>query len=120
MNLAAKDVSAVAHIRAKQELARLAEAYRHDLEGFDALLTPTVPILPPRVDDVSDDEHYYPANRLTFRLTEVANRIDAPSVSLPIDPGTPIGLMLTGLNGRDSALLALAASVEAVLASSHR
>jgi len=115
-----KDLSAVAYIRAKQELARLAEAYHHDLEGFDALLTPTVPILPPRLAYVSDDEHYYPTNRLTFRMTEVANRIDAPSVSVPVAPGQPIGLMLTGQNGRDSALLALAASVEAVLADSHR
>jgi amidase/aspartyl-tRNA(Asn)/glutamyl-tRNA(Gln) amidotransferase subunit A len=112
-------VKASAYIRAKQELSRLAVAFHRDLAGFDALLTPTVPTLPPRIGELDRDEQYYPANRQAFRLTEIANRIDAPSVSLPVDPLQPVGLMLTGFNGQDRQLLELSTAVQAILQSSH-
>jgi len=84
--------------------------------GFDALLTPTVPFIPPRVADLETDEAYYPVNRLSFRLTEIANRIDVPSITLPVSATDPIGLLLTGRHGRDRQLLDLAVTTQAALA----
>jgi aspartyl-tRNA(Asn)/glutamyl-tRNA(Gln) amidotransferase subunit A len=52
-----------------------------------------------------------------IRLTELANRVDVPSISLR-DRGQgrePIGLMLTGRRGMDRRLLEIAAHVEAAL-----
>jgi amidase/aspartyl-tRNA(Asn)/glutamyl-tRNA(Gln) amidotransferase subunit A len=112
-------VKAAAYVRAKQRLSKLAAKFHRDLDGFDALLTPTVATIPPRLADLEADDAYYAANREAFRLTEVANRIDAPSVSLPIDPQSPVGLSLTGFNGRDRALLGLSAAVEAALRAYH-
>jgi len=109
------EVRASDYIAAKQKLSRLGISYHQRLAGFDAMITPTVPMLPPRVSEVENDESYYPANRLSFRLTEIANRIDAPSVSLPMSPDQPLGLMLTGHNGGDRRLLELSSTVQSVL-----
>ncbi len=84
------------------------------LEGADAILTPTVPVLPPRVADVQTMQPYLAMNTAVLRLTEFANRLDLPSVSLPgvLTDRQPIGLMLTGRRGGDAALLDLGVLVE--------
>lgn len=107
------DVRASAYISALRQLSRLSEDYRQFMAGFDGLLTPTVPILPPRLQDVETDEAYYRLNRLTFRLTEIANRIDAPSITISPDPARPIGLMITGRKREDRRLLEVSRALEA-------
>ena len=91
--------------------------YDSALDGADAILTPAVPVLPPRVADVQTMEAYLALNTEVLRLTEFANRLDLPSVTLP---GTrenrePVGLMLTGHRAGDAALLDLAVLVEACI-----
>lgn len=113
------DVKASVYATAIEKLSRLGEAYHHRLHGFDGLLTPTVPILPPRVDDVEAEEPYFRLNRQSFRLTEVANRIDAPSVTLAPDPSQPIGIMVTGHRGQDARLLEISKAMEAVFQHTH-
>jgi amidase/aspartyl-tRNA(Asn)/glutamyl-tRNA(Gln) amidotransferase subunit A len=56
-------------------------------------------------------------NTEVLRLTEFANRLDLPSVTLPGNRADrePIGLMLTGRRAADAALLDLAVLVEACL-----
>ena len=85
-----------------------------EMDGIDAVLTPTVPILPPRLADLVDDDAYLATNMLSFRLTEYANRLDLPSISIPGDlrARRPYGLMLTGLRGDDDRLLDIAVAVE--------
>jgi amidase/aspartyl-tRNA(Asn)/glutamyl-tRNA(Gln) amidotransferase subunit A len=78
---------------------------------------PTVATLPSRVAELADDSVYLKTNRSTFRMTEVANRIDAPSLSLPVDPTQPIGICLTGHRGRDRELLHLSNAVQAIFPS---
>ena len=88
------------------------------MRDFDVVLTPTVPILPPRVADVQTMESYLAMNTEVLRLTEIANRLDLPSVSLPgrRDERGPIGLMLTGRRGDDAGILDLAVTIEQHLA----
>lgn len=109
-------VSAWRYAVAKDRLRQHSERFHARLDGFDALLTPTVPFLPPRIRDLADDDAYSALNRQSFRLTEIANRIDAPSISIPVRPSKPIGLLLTGQRGSDASILSLALSAEAVLA----
>ncbi len=92
--------------------------YDSALAGADAVLTPTVPVLPPRVADVQTMETYLAMNTEVLRLTEFANRLDLPSITLPGSAADrqPIGLMLTGRRAADAALLDLAVIVEACLA----
>ena len=105
-----------AHVYAAA-LMRLRDCARRsdaEMDGIDAVLTPTVPILPPRIADLDDDGDYLAANMLSFRLTEYANRLDLPSISIPGDlrARRPYGLMLTGGRGDDDRLLDIAVAVE--------
>ena len=91
-------------------------AYARATAGFDAVLCPTAPILPPHAQRLLDDADYYKAeNLLALRNTRVANLMDLPAVTLPT--GTPsCGIMLCGHTGQDDRLLRVAAVAEAALA----
>lgn len=95
-------------------LEQLAADFHAATEGIDGVLTPTVPMLPPALDDLLDDDVYTRENRRAFCLTEAANRLDLPSLSLPAGKteSMPLGLMLTGRRGDDAAILALGARLE--------
>jgi len=89
------------------------------LQGFDAIVCPTVPITaPPIADLVASDEAFFRVNGLLLRNTFVANFLDGCAVSLPChDAGElPVGLMLTAPGGHDAALAATALAIEATLA----
>jgi aspartyl-tRNA(Asn)/glutamyl-tRNA(Gln) amidotransferase subunit A len=109
------DVKASAYVTALDKLSALGKTYHQRLAGFDAMLMPTIPIIPPRMEEVEADEDYNRLNRLTFRFTEIANRIDAPSVSFAPDPSHPIGLMITGRRGDDQNLMETSRAVETVI-----
>jgi aspartyl-tRNA(Asn)/glutamyl-tRNA(Gln) amidotransferase subunit A len=105
------------------QLLRNRQAWRlrveAELQGFDAILCPTVPVLAPAIEPlVASDEAFFAANRLLLRNTFVINFLDGCSISLPCHtPGDmPVGLMLSAPGGRDAELLGVALSVEAALA----
>jgi len=85
--------------------------------GIDALLMPTVPIVPPRLADLEADADYNRANLLVLRNTMPANLLDRCALSLPITrPGEPpVGLMLVGETMGDQRLFAIAAGIERTL-----
>jgi aspartyl-tRNA(Asn)/glutamyl-tRNA(Gln) amidotransferase subunit A len=60
---------------------------------------------------------YLAQNARAFRLTEFANRLDLPSISVPADRrrNRPIGLLMTGRRGGDASLLDAAVRVEHAL-----
>ncbi|MDF3084700.1 amidase family protein [Burkholderia sola] len=119
-------IAAGEHVRAHDyaaallRLAALADTYHAELGDADAVLTPTVPMLPPRVADLADEGVYLAQNARAFRLTEFANRLDLPSISVPGDlrHRQPIGLLITGRRGGDARLLDVAAVVERALTDS--
>ena len=91
------------------------------LEGFDAVLSPTVPIVAPPIDSVlHNDEEFFRINSLLLRNTSVVNMLDGCAISIPChSPGQlPVGLMLWHGALHDDALLELALQAEAALASS--
>ena len=98
--------------------ARLSAAVAKRTEGFDAVVTPTCPIVPPAIAEVEAEGEYNRINMLLLRNTAVGNFLDRCSISLPIQrPGeAPVGLMLTGETMADAALFRTAAAVEAALA----
>ena len=87
------------------------------LQDYDGLLAPTVPVVPPRFEELTADEDYARLNLLILRNPTVANMLDLCSITLPNhEPGyLPGGLMLIGRNGMDDTLLRLAKAVEQVL-----
>lgn len=87
---------------------------------FDAIVAPTVPIVPPRVTDCdADDTAYTRLNTLILRNPSAFNLLDACSVSLPCHARgqAPVGLMLAAAPHADESLLAIALAAERVLTS---
>jgi amidase/aspartyl-tRNA(Asn)/glutamyl-tRNA(Gln) amidotransferase subunit A len=93
------------------------------LRGFDALLSPTVPLLAPPVAALeASDEDFFRVNALLLRNPSVVNLLDGCAVSLPCQPpgAAPVGLMLWQAREHDDALLDTALAVEAALAAEPR
>jgi aspartyl-tRNA(Asn)/glutamyl-tRNA(Gln) amidotransferase subunit A len=86
------------------------------LEGYDGLITPTVPIVAPELSAFAADEEYVRLNQLLLRNPSLFNFLDGCAISLPVHPaGTaPVGLMLAAPAGRDVSLLGTALGLEAV------
>lgn len=113
---AGANIRAVDYVKAREEMATFANAYAHSTAGFAAVLTPTCPIEPPEMSDIADDARYLEINAHAIRFTEFANRINVPSLTLPIGgPDAAIGLLVNGHRDKDGALLALGRRMEAHL-----
>jgi aspartyl-tRNA(Asn)/glutamyl-tRNA(Gln) amidotransferase subunit A len=96
---------------ARRSFVRRVEAR---LIPFDAMLMPSVAILPPRVSDLDSDEAFARANLLALRNATLVNVMDGCAISIPVHgPGeAPVGLMLAGTAGADHRLMAVAAAAE--------
>jgi aspartyl-tRNA(Asn)/glutamyl-tRNA(Gln) amidotransferase subunit A len=98
-------------------------AVEHGLAGFDAVLSPTVPMVAPplaAVDAGSErDEEFFRANALLLRNTSVVNMLDGCAISLPCHAADelPVGLMIWHGALRDDTILNIALQVEELLAS---
>lgn len=95
------------------EAARV--AYDRATAGFDAVLVPTAPILPPNLLRLNTDHDYYVTeNLLSLRNTRIGNLMDLCALTLPT--GTPsCGLVLMGPAQGEAALLRLGAAAERAL-----
>ncbi len=84
--------------------------------GFDAVLAPTAPILPPNLDRLlSDHDYYVTENLLALRNTRIGNLMGLAALTLPTQtPGC--GLMMLGYPGSEEALLRLGSAAETALA----
>ena len=101
------------------------------LAGFDAVLSPTVPIVAPPIADVAPadgadrerddarDKEFFRVNALLLRNTSVVNMLDGCAISIPCQrPGElPVGLMIWHGPLRDDAVLNIALRAEEALAS---
>lgn len=85
--------------------------------GLDGLILPTVPILPPLISEVDDNDRYGPLNFLCLRNTFLGNFLDSCAISIPMTARgeAPAGLSIMRPHGEDTALFNATASVEAVL-----
>jgi aspartyl-tRNA(Asn)/glutamyl-tRNA(Gln) amidotransferase subunit A len=84
---------------------------------FDALIMPTVPVIPPRVSDLKEDDVYRRTNVQVLRNPSIANFLDGCSISIPCHRAgdAPVGLMLFDRHNADRRLLAIAAAIEKVV-----
>jgi len=84
---------------------------------YDALIMPTVPVIPPPVADLKEDTAYRRTNVLVLRNPSIANFLDGCSISIPCHRAgdAPVGLMLFGQHNADRRLLSIAAAIEKVV-----
>ena len=118
-----------AHMKAWEylELQQACAAWIADvheaLSGYDAVLSPTVPMVAPPIADVAPgaerDEAFFRVNALLLRNTSVVNMLDGCALSLPCQaPGElPVGLMAWHGAMHDDTILNLSLQVERLLSS---
>ena len=113
--------------RARREwMARVEQS----LQGFDAVLSPTVPIVAPPIahlapatgvdaaQDEARDKEFFRVNALLLRNTSVVNMLDGCALSIPCQARgeLPVGLMLWHGPLRDDTMLNIGLRAQDVLA----
>lgn len=87
---------------------------------YDALLSPTVPMVaPPVAPLLTDDEAFFATNARLLRNPSVVNFLDGCALSLPCQPRgqLPVGLMVWAGAMADDPVLSVSLGIEALLAS---
>lgn len=109
-------VSAVEYVAGWNVLRDIRAAFSAKFAGFDAVLMPTAPILPPHADRLlTDDAYYKTENLLALRNTRIGNLMDLTALTMPTD--TPsCGILFNAPKHAEAALLRIGAAAEAVLA----
>ncbi|WP_114970443.1 amidase [Rhodoferax ferrireducens] len=91
------------------------------MQGFDAFLSPTVPMVAPPIAEVAPgperDEAFFRVNALLLRNTSVINMLDGCAISLPCQAPDelPVGLMVWAGALRDDPVLNIALQIENIL-----
>ncbi|MEM9126913.1 MAG: amidase family protein, partial [Pseudomonadota bacterium] len=113
---AGKAVSGPDYVAAWSSLKACRSAWDAATAGFNAVLAPTAPILPPNLDRLMKDSDYYVTeNLLALRNTRIGNLMGLAALTLPT--GTSgCGLMMLGYPGSEEALLRLGSAAETALA----
>lgn len=89
------------------------------LEPFDAMLSPTVPLVaPPVAPLVTDDARFFEVNGRLLRNPSAVNFLDGCALSLPCQAADefPVGLMVWGPALADDRVLAVSLAIETCLA----
>ena len=88
------------------------------IQGFDAVLWPTVANVAPAIASLKKDEDYARLNGLALRNAAVVNFLDGCAVSIPMQAKgkAPTGLMLVGAGGSDATILKVAQVLSEYLA----
>ena len=88
------------------------------LRRFDALLSPTVPIVAPTIASLASDEAFFAVNAQLLRNPAVVNMLDGCALSLPCHQPSemPVGLMVWSHAMQDDTVLDVSLAIEAALA----
>lgn len=107
------------YVRATRLRDRLTAAVDAALEGCDALLLPALAIPAPVLgaSTVTIDGAEEPVRAIMLRLTQLFNLTGHPAIALPVGRNTnglPLAVQIVGRRGQTSAVVAMAATVEAL------
>ena len=115
---AASTISAADYIEMLDLQADMKKRTHLATRQYDALLLPTVAIVPPEVRPLLDsDELYQETNLKVLRNTTIGNLLGRPAATIPISTPSspPVGLMIMGEHGADADVLAIAESIDLCL-----
>lgn len=104
------------YVAAWAKLEQVRMVWDQATAGFDGVLSPSCPILPPNLERLQQDEDYYvQANLLTLRNTRIGNLMGTCGLSVPTGTAS-CGLQILGQPNCEEALLRVGIGVEAALA----
>lgn len=116
--LRGKDIDCADYIELHAERHRWSAAVESRLQGYDALLMPTVPIVAPTIASLeASDDTYFTANALMLRNPGLVNFMDGCALSLPCHRRgeAPVGLMVAAPAYSDDRVLDVGRSIEMLL-----
>ncbi len=109
------DVSAADYLAAWTRLRRLRAEWAAATAGVDAVLIPTVPILPPNAAKLTQDNDFFVSeNMLALRNTRIGNLLDQTVLTLPTSVSSA-GISLMVPPGEEERLLRFGAAAERAL-----
>lgn len=110
-----REVLAKDHIQAWRKIDTYRDSFAKATAGYDAVILPTSPILPPNHDRLLNDSTYYVTeNLLALRNTRIGNLMGSCGLTLPT--GVPsCGIMFLCPPYAEAHLLRLGAAAEAAL-----
>ena len=96
-----------------------------EIDGYDLLITPVAPRLPPRLGYLSDPRHGLDRQLEFLGFTGQFNVSGQPTISLPLamsdqEPRLPIGIQLVAAYGREDLLIRVGSWFESALAWADR
>ena len=97
---------------------RLSASVAETLRAVDVVVSPTVAITPPTLQEVESPENYRRANLLSLRNTSIVNYLGLCALTLPVAldrAGMPVGLQLIARHSHEEHLLAVARACERCL-----
>jgi aspartyl-tRNA(Asn)/glutamyl-tRNA(Gln) amidotransferase subunit A len=106
------------YVRRVRVMGELAQSAAARLATVDAMVTPTVPITPPILEEIAAIEDYRPANLMTLRNTGAANYLSLCALTMPVAldaAGMPVGLQLMGPLQSEERLLSIGLALEGAL-----
>lgn len=107
-----KDFSAADYVSSWAKLEGARMAYDAAVAGYDAVLAPTSPILPPNLERLTSDHDYFVTeNLMALRNTRIGNLMGLCALTLPTDVPS-CGLMMMCAPDMEEHLLRLGAAVE--------
>ena len=119
---AAADISAADYIEMLALRKEMMEQSHLATRNYDAILMPTVAIVPPEIKPLQEsDTLYAEANVKSLRNTVLVNLLGRPAATIPVGAknGPPVGLMIVGEIGADAAVQDLAESIDICIRSSR-
>lgn len=105
------------YLRRRAAMKELAASIDKRLSMVDIVVSPTVPISPPKLSEIVDENAYRTQNLLCLRNTSVVNYLGLCAITLPVGLdilGLPVGCQLIGRAFHEPKLLSLARTLEIV------
>ena len=110
------NVSAADYMLRRREMDEARRSIRDAFADVDLLITPTMPMPAPRIDELKKDpDALRPAELRLLRNTRPLNVWGLPAISIPCgftQSGLPIGLQISGAHWREDSVLRLAHAYE--------
>ncbi len=112
------DLSATDYLRGRRQISEAQVQVTEHFHAFHAIASPTVPISPPILSEISTPEEYMRQNLRALQNTTVASFLNLCAITIPVGLdalGMPVGLQFMSQAGNESILLALGLRLEKIV-----